>query len=177
MIGTRTLTGLVLVAGALALSPLATAHAATAHAATGNAAHADTAAVTAETSAAKNWGVYYAPGRKAKAYGTIWAAPKNDPSEPTSLVKVRGKVVDRTLKGNGCGWAVFRVSYGDGKGGVPNTLRTFTTCKYGKAKDIAFDFKNVYQVELKVCSEPKAAKPSLNCLYAGSWKSLYVYFK
>jgi hypothetical protein len=174
MIGTRTrtLTGIALVAGALALTPFATAHADT-----GNADPASSAAVTAETSAAKNWGVYYAPGRRAKAYGTIWAAPKNDPSKPTSLVKVRGKVVDRTFKGNGCGWAVFRVSYGDGKGGVPNTLRTFTTCKYGKAKKIAFDFKNVYQVELKVCSEPKAAKPSLNCLYAGTWKSLYVYFK
>ncbi|MFC6081476.1 hypothetical protein [Sphaerisporangium aureirubrum] len=166
MTATRTLTGIALVAGALALTPLA--------------ANADTtgspATVTAQTAAAQNWGTYYAPSRRAKAYGTLWAAPKDDPSKPTSLVKVRGKIVDRTRSGSSCGWAVFRVSYGK-NGEVPNTLRTFTTCKYNKAKKFGFDFKNVYQVELKVCSEPKATKPSLNCLYSGTWKSLYVYFE
>lgn len=171
MNATRTFAGIALIAGALALAPITAANAATA------APSAGAAAVSAETAPAKNWGVYYAPGKRAKAYGTIWAAPKSDPSAPTSLVKVRGKIVDSTLKGNGCGWAVFRVSYDDGKGGAPHTHRTFTTCRYGKAQKFAFDFKNVYQVELKVCSEPKAAKPSLNCLYAGSWKSLYVYFE
>ncbi|MEO3814721.1 hypothetical protein ABGB17_37475 [Sphaerisporangium sp. B11E5] len=167
MTAPRTLTGIALVAGTIALTPLA--------------ATADTtgspAAVSAQTTATQNWGAYYAPGRKAKAYGTLWAAPKDDPSKPTSLVKVKGKVIDRTRSGSNCGWAVFRVSYGTADGNVPNTLRTFTTCKYDKAKKFAFTFKNVYQVELKVCSEPKAAKPSLNCLYSGTWKSLYVYFK
>jgi hypothetical protein len=169
MTATRTLTGIALVAGALILTPLAA-----------NAGTTDTAdssaTVSAQAGATQKWGAYYAPSRKAKAYGTLWAAPKDDPSKPTSLVKVRGKIVDRTRTGSGCGWAVFRVSYGSGNN-VPNTLRTFTTCKYNKAKKFAFDFKKVYQVELKVCSEPKAAKPSLNCLYSGTWKSLYVYFE
>ncbi|GAA1518311.1 hypothetical protein GCM10009677_59600 [Sphaerisporangium rubeum] len=168
MTAARTLTGFALVAGILALTPLA--------------ANADTAAapsttVSAQSAATSEWGTYYAPGRKAKAYGTLWAAPKDDPSRPTSLVKVKGKVFDKTRTGSACGWAVFRISYGDSSGNVPHKFRTFTTCKYNKAKKFSFDFKNVYQVELKVCSEPKAAKPSLNCLYAGTWKNLYTYFE
>ncbi|GII80939.1 hypothetical protein Sru01_59210 [Sphaerisporangium rufum] len=164
----RTLTGIALVAGILALTPLA-ADAATVDAGTAG-------AVSAQTAAARQWGTYYAPGRRAKAYGTLWAAPKDDPSRPTSLAKVKGKVFDRTRTGSACGWAVFRISYRDGSN-APHTFRTFTNCKYGKAKKFSFDFKNVYQVELKVCAEPRAAKPSLNCLYAGTWKNLYTYFE
>jgi hypothetical protein len=165
---TRSLAGIALLAGALALVP------ATANAATGPSATATASAAQAQ--APKTWGVYYAPGRGAKAYGKLSAAPKDGLGDPTPLVKVTGTIVD-LKRSRSCGWALFRISYDDGKHNVPFTRRTFISCAYGKAKKFAFQFKNVYFVEFKVCAEPRAKEPSLNCLYGGSWKSLYSHLE
>jgi hypothetical protein len=70
----------------------------------------------------------------------------------------------------------FRISAEAANGEVSLKHRSFRTCSYGKPLKFAFSYKNVYEVELKVCAEVKASKPSLTCLYAGTWKSLYVYY-
>jgi hypothetical protein len=168
MTTTRALAGISLVAGILALAP------ATAHAATGSAASAGSAARSAQAAPAQ-WG-YYASGRKAKALGSLTATPKDDPSKPADLVTVTGSVTDRTSSSSTCGWAVFRISAEAANGEVSLKHRSFRTCSYGKPLKFAFSYKNVYEVELKVCAEVKASKPSLTCLYAGTWKSLYVYY-
>jgi len=168
---TRTLAGIALLAGALAITP------ATANAATGPSATATDTASAAHAQAPKEWGVYYAPGRGAKAYGKLSAAPKDRLSDPTPLVKVTGTVVDLKRSRSSCGWAIFNISYDDGKNNVPSTKRYFINCAFGKAKKFAFQFKNVYLVEVKVCSEPRAKEPSLTCLYGGSWKNLYSHYE
>ncbi|MEV4321962.1 hypothetical protein AB0J37_07025 [Microbispora rosea] len=155
---TRSLAGVTLAAGILALAPLATATA-------------------AQAATAKSWGPYYASGSKAKASGSLIAAVKNDPSLPAPYVKVSGKVISLTHKSSTCGWALFRVSYFDAANKPHLAYRNYRTCSYGAKKTFAFTVKNVGEVELKVCSEAKAAKPSLNCQYAGSWKTLYAYYK
>ncbi|WP_030507718.1 hypothetical protein [Microbispora rosea] len=155
---TRSLAGVTLAAGILALAPLATATA-------------------AQAATAKSWGPYYASGSKAKVSGSLIAAAKNDPSLPAPYVKVSGKVISLTHKSSTCGWALFRVSYFDAANKPHLAYRNYRTCSYGAKKTFAFTVKNVGEVELKICSEAKAAKPSLNCQYAGTWKTLYAYYK
>ncbi|MBP2706375.1 hypothetical protein JOL79_21430 [Microbispora sp. RL4-1S] len=169
----RALTAISLAAGILALAP-ATAHAATTSA--GSAASAASSATVAQAPHAQ-WGTYYAPGRRAKALGSLRATPKDDPSAPASLVAVTGSVTDRTVSRSTCGWAVFRVSIAAPNGKVVLKQHNYRTCSYGTPLKFAFADKNVYEVELKVCAEAKASKPSLNCLYAGTWKPLYVYYE
>ncbi|GLX05561.1 hypothetical protein [Microbispora sp. NBRC 16548] len=156
---TRSLAGITLAAGILALAPLATATAAQA------------------TAAPKPWGPYYAIGSKAKVSGSLTAAAKDDPSLPAPYVKVAGSVTSLTHKASTCGWALFRVSYFDAANKPHLAYRNYRTCSYGVKKAFAFTVKNVGEVELKTCSEAKAAKPSLNCQYAGTWKTLYAYYK
>lgn len=155
---TRSLAGITLAAGVLALAPLATA-------------------TSAQAAAAKSWGPYYAAGSKAKVSGSLTAAAKNDRSLPAPYVKVAGSVTSLNRKASTCGWALLRVSYFDAAGKPRLASRDYRTCSYGAKKTFAFTFKNVAVVELKVCSEAKATKPSLTCQYAGSWKTLYVYYK
>ncbi|WP_248964225.1 hypothetical protein [Sphaerisporangium perillae] len=159
---TRTLTGLAIAAAFVAIAPVA------ANAATGT-----SDAVTAG-SAATTWGSYYAPGKAAKAFGSLKATGEDHADIPTAdTVKISGKVYDLTRKSS-CGWAVFRVTYRNASGDLPFKHRSVLDCSYGTPKNFTFKYHDVYQVELKVCSEPKAAKPSLNCLYAGTWKTLYL---
>ncbi|MEV7801611.1 hypothetical protein AB0O28_01530 [Microbispora sp. NPDC088329] len=154
---TRSLAGITLAAGILALAPLATA----------TAAQADTA---------KPFGPYYAAGSKAKVSGSLTAAAKDDPSRPAPYVKVAGSVTSLTQKASTCGWALFRVSYFDAANKPHLAYRNYRTCSYGAKTKFAFTVRNVGEVELKTCSETKAAKPSLTCQYAGTWKTLYAYY-
>ncbi|GII66737.1 hypothetical protein Skr01_68220 [Sphaerisporangium krabiense] len=161
---TRTLAGLAATAALVSFAPVA------AQAATGPSG-ASTSATAATT---VKWGTYYAPGKRAKALGGLVATGEDHADIPTAdSVKISGKVTDLT-RTSACGWAVFRVTYRDENGGLPFRHRSVLDCSYGTPKSFSFSQRDVYQVELKVCSEPKAAKPSLNCLYAGTWKVVYL---
>jgi hypothetical protein len=168
----RVLAGLS-IAGLAVLAPT------TAHAATGPTTGPTTGtadARAAQAAAPTQWGPRYAGGRKAKAAGSLTATAKDDPSKPADRVTVTGRVTDLTGGSSTCGWAVFRISVADADGGVSLKQRHYRACTHGKPLKFAFSHKNVYQVELKVCAEAKASKPSLNCLYAGTWKPLYTYY-
>ncbi|MET7333121.1 hypothetical protein [Nonomuraea sp. NPDC005650] len=129
-------------------------------------------AATAADSAA--WGPYYAPGRAAHAVGTLTATGEDHADLPTAdVVRVSGKVYDHTRRTATCGWAVFRITYRSGNN-LPNRQHAVRDCSYATPKRFSFSYRDVYQVELKVCSEAKSAKPSLVCLYAGTWKTLYL---
>ncbi|WP_329084124.1 MULTISPECIES: hypothetical protein [unclassified Streptosporangium] len=160
----RLLTGFAITAALVSIAP------ATAQAATGP--------VTAGTTAAQGtgpWGTYYAPGRKAKTNGSLTVSGEDHAVIPAAETgRISGRVYDLT-RGPSCGWAVFRLTYRtpDGKN-LPFRHRSIVDCSYGTPKPFTFTQHDLYQVELKVCSEAKASKPSLNCLYAGSWKVLYV---
>lgn len=160
---TRTLTGLAMAAAIVAIAPV-TAQAAAAG-------PSDT--VTAGT-ATSHWGTYYSPGHRAKTFGSLKATGEDHEVIPVAdTVKISGKVYDLT-RGSSCGLAVFRITYRDGSGNLPFKHHTVRDCSYRTAKPFTFKYHDVYQVELKVCSEGRSAKPSLNCLYAGSWKTLYL---
>ncbi|GAA4219721.1 hypothetical protein FHR32_000459 [Streptosporangium album] len=157
----RTATGLALAAVLVSIAPSA----------------AQAAAGPADTTAAKTtqWGPTYSPGRKAKALGSLTASDEDHEDIPAAgTVRISGRLHDLTRKGTACGWAVFRVTYRTPDGNLPFRHRSVSTCSYGTSKPFAFAYHDVYEVELKVCAEPKAAKPSLTCLYAGTWKVLYV---
>ncbi|GAA3092928.1 hypothetical protein [Nonomuraea salmonea] len=122
---------------------------------------------------AKSWGTYYAPRRAAKAWGTLTATGEDHADLPTAdSVRITGKVYDNTRRSS-CGWAVLRITYRSGNE-LPFRERWVRDCSYGSPKHFSLRYRDVYQVELKVCSEPKAKKPSLTCLYAGTWKTLYL---
>ncbi|GAA3471202.1 hypothetical protein [Nonomuraea roseola] len=134
-------------------------------------ASADT--VAPATGGELNWGPRYAPGKRAVAKGTLTSSGLNKAHIPaTSTVAVKGRVTDLT-KGPGCGWAVFRISYRTNDGNVPFKHRSYLDCSRGTPRAFAFTDRNVALVELKVCSEGRASKPSDVCLYAGTWKILY----
>ncbi|WP_214409312.1 hypothetical protein [Sphaerisporangium fuscum] len=157
----RTLTGLTLAAAIISLAPTA-AQAASGTTATGAA-------------AVRPWGPYYASGNSAKALGSLTATGEDHADIPAArTVNISGKVYDQTRATASCGWAVFRITYRDASNNLPFKHHSVRTCAYRTAKPFSFSYGNVYQVELKVCSEGKAAKPSLNCLYAGTWKLLYL---
>ncbi len=159
---TRTLTGLAVAAAFVAIAPAA------AQAGTGA---SDAAAASASSSL---WGTYYAPGHRAKASGSLSATGEDHEVIPTAdTVKISGKVTDLT-RGPSCGLAVFRITYRDNSGNLPFKHHTVRDCTYGSPKAFTFSYPDVYEVELKVCSEAKSAQPSLNCLYAGTWKVLYL---
>ncbi|GGO60952.1 hypothetical protein [Nonomuraea cavernae] len=126
-----------------------------------------------EQSAPTPWGPRYAPGKRAVAKGTLTSSQLNKQTIPNiSTVKVKGKVTDLT-RGGGCGWAVFRVTYLKSDGSVPFKHRSYLDCSYGTPKPFSFTDRNVALVELKVCNERRAGKPSDICLYAGTWKTLH----
>jgi hypothetical protein len=122
--------------------------------------------------ARKSWD-RYSPGKKAYAKGTLLATNLNKETiPPLATVKVTGKAYDLT-KGSSCGYAVFRITYMKADGSLPFKHRTIRDCTYKTPKSFTFTDKRVALVELKVCSEAKHTKPSLNCLYAQAWKVLY----
>ncbi|MCF6470877.1 hypothetical protein FAF44_21125 [Nonomuraea sp. MG754425] len=130
-------------------------------------------AAQATAGSARAWGPYSAPGKAAQASGTLTATGEDHGDLPTAdLVRVSGKLSDNT-RGPACGWAVFRVTYRSGSN-LPFREHPVRHCSNRKPKSFSFKYRDVYQVELKVCSERKAAKPSLTCLYAGTWKTLYL---
>ncbi|MET8145477.1 hypothetical protein ABZU32_34690 [Sphaerisporangium sp. NPDC005288] len=156
---TRTLTGLAIASAFVALAPLA--------------ADAEAGSSDAVAAHTRTWGSYYAPSHAAKALGSLTATGEDHADLPVAAtVKISGKVTDLTRKA-ACGWAVFRITYRDGTN-LPFKEQSVRDCSYGSPKPFSLRYRNVYQVELKVCSERKAAKPSLNCLYAGTWKTLYL---
>ncbi|GII04473.1 hypothetical protein [Planobispora takensis] len=155
----------------ISLAGIALLAPAAAHAATGPAVQA----TDAQTAAPASWGPYHAAGRKAVASGSLTATPKDDRSAPAARVTVTGAVTDLTRK-PACGWALFRVSVKASGGKVALKHRNYRTCSYDKPRKFTFSHTGVYEVEFKICSEGKAAKPSLNCLYSGTWKPLYTYY-
>lgn len=158
----RSLTGLALVAVLVSAVPATTAQAATGH--------SDTTAA-----AAAQWGPAYSPGRRAKAVGSLSVSGEDHGDIPAaSTARISGNLHDLTRRGPSCGWAVFRITYRTQDGNLPFRHRSISTCSYGAPKSFTFAYHDVYQVELKVCAEPKAARPSLTCLYAGTWKVLYL---
>ncbi|MEU4537955.1 hypothetical protein AB0G15_24175 [Streptosporangium sp. NPDC023825] len=165
----RLLAGLALATALVSIAPAA-AQAATAQAPTGPA----TAGTTAAQGAGP-WGTYYAPGRRAKANGSLTVSGEDHADIPAAeRGRISGKVYDLT-RGPSCGWAVFRLTYRSADGrNLPFKHRSIVDCSYGTPKPFTFTQRDLYQVELKVCSGAKASKPSLNCLYAGTWKVLYV---
>ncbi|MFC4116847.1 hypothetical protein [Nonomuraea zeae] len=157
------------------LAVLAIAATATLTITTAAAQAATPAADSAAGSAAKAWGPYYAPGHAARAAGTLTATGEDHADIPAaSVLKVSGKVYDQTRKSATCGWAVFRITYRDAKNNLPFKHHSVRDCTYRTAKRFSFEHHDVYQVELKVCAGGKTAKPSLTCLYAGTWKTLYL---
>ncbi|WP_327107186.1 hypothetical protein [Nonomuraea glycinis] len=124
---------------------------------------------------ARVWGPYYAPGKRAKTVGSLVAVGEDHGDLPTAdTVKITGKLYDWTRDRSTCGWAVFRITYKANGNNLPHKHRSIRDCSYRTAKSYSFTHPDVYQVELKVCAEGRAAKPSLNCLYAGTWKTLYL---
>ncbi|NUW32388.1 hypothetical protein HTZ77_13245 [Nonomuraea sp. SMC257] len=133
-------------------------------------------APAAQAAAATSWGPYYAPGHAAKAAGTLAASGEDHADIPAAdVVKIAGTVQDNTRSTATCGWAVFRVTYRDSSNNLPFMHHSFRDCSYGGPKRFSFSHHDVYQVELKVCAQPRSAtKPSDTCLYAGTWKVLYL---
>ncbi|WP_406674662.1 hypothetical protein WBK31_09750 [Nonomuraea sp. N2-4H] len=171
---------------ALTTVALATAATAAAFAPAANATAAAFAPATAATTAgtateitasagtsAKSWGAYYAPRRAAKALGTLTITGEDHATLPTAdFVRISGKVYDNTRRSS-CGWALFRITYRDGDQ-LPFRERWVRDCTYGSPTRFSFRQSDVYQIELKVCSEPRASRPSANCRYGGTWKTLYL---
>lgn len=122
----------------------------------------------------KAWGPYKAPGGKAVAVGKLKASGEDHAVLPVARkLTVTGKLTDRARPAGTCGWAVFQIAVRTGSNFTikPKYIRD---CSYGTPKAFTFTYHDVYQVELKVCSEAKAAKPSIVCLAAGTWKVLYT---
>ncbi|MGN9788427.1 hypothetical protein ACTMTF_43935 [Nonomuraea sp. ZG12] len=136
------------------------------------AAHSD-AVSAGET--ARAWGPYYAPGNQARTAGSLVASGEDHADIPTAdTVKISGKLYDQTRRTSTCGWAVFRITYKAPGNNLPHKHRSIRDCSYRTPASYSFSSHDVYQVELKVCAEGKGTKPSLNCLYAGTWKTLYL---
>ncbi|MGW0590388.1 hypothetical protein [Streptosporangium sp. NPDC002607] len=162
----RSLTALALAAALISIAPVA------AQASTGPT--EDTTAAQSATQGTIQWGVRYAPGRKAKTHGSLTVTGEDHADIPAAATgRISGKVYDLT-KGPSCGWAVFRLTYRTADGNLPFKHHSVVDCSYGTPKSFSFTQRDLYEVELKVCSEAKASKPSLNCLYEGTWKVLYV---
>ncbi|MEV4098375.1 hypothetical protein [Streptosporangium saharense] len=131
-------------------------------------------AATVSQAAATQWGPYDSAGHRARAAGSLTVSGEDHAVLPVAATaRVTGKVHDRT-KDASCGWVVFRITYRTADGNLPFKQRGIRNCTYGTPKSFTFTDKNVYEIETKVCSEAKAAKPSLNCVYGGTWKVVYL---
>ncbi|MFB4276682.1 hypothetical protein ACBJ59_15425 [Nonomuraea sp. MTCD27] len=123
------------------------------------------------------WGPVYSPGRQAKAIGELRATGL-DPEDdlPVAHVRVRVLLADRTPSDFRCAWAVFRITYYDDEGQPALTHKRLRNCFDDETPSLLFSRSDVTEVELKVCSEAKSARPSANCLYSGTWKVLFTAF-
>lgn len=142
------------------------------------AAASDGASPQAQPAAApKTWGPYYSPGAKrARVLGTVTATGENHAVIPSAAtLKVSGKVADLTRSAT-CGWAVFGIATVNAAGNkVSWTRRHVRTCAYRTPKTFSFTYRRVYQVELKVCAEGRAAAPSIQCTAGNpAWKTIYL---
>ncbi|TMR21861.1 hypothetical protein ETD86_13795 [Nonomuraea turkmeniaca] len=123
------------------------------------------------------WGPYYSPGAKrAKALGRITATGEDHEVIPSAAtLTVSGKVTDLT-RASTCGWAVFGIATVNSAGNkVTWKQRHVRTCAYRTPKTFSFTYHRVYQVDLKVCAEGRAAGPSIQCTAGNpAWKTLYI---
>lgn len=123
------------------------------------------------------WGPYYSPGgKRAKASGKITPTGENHEVIPSAAtLTVSGKVSDLS-RSSSCGWAVFNIATVNAAGNrVTWKPRHVRTCAYRTPKTFSFTYHRVYQVELKVCAERRASKPSIQCIAGNpAWKSLYI---
>ena len=164
---TRPLAALALAATAIAFT-----------AATALAADASAVNTPAASSAPKiiKWGPYNKGpvGTRATTRGVLHITGEDHAILPTAdQVRIIGQVSDLATAKRLCGWAVFRISFFK-KGQPSHIVRGVYDCTYGTPKRFDLTFRDVYQVELKVCVDPKLKEPSLTCRAAGTWKSLYV---
>ncbi|MGP3959173.1 hypothetical protein ACTWPT_24515 [Nonomuraea sp. 3N208] len=159
---------------AAALLALAAMPAASATAAAFDAGSLQARPVTAAPTA---WGPYYSPGAKrAKALGRITATGEDHEVIPSAAtLTVSGKVSDLT-RASTCGWAVFGIATVNSAGNKVSWKRHHVrTCAYRTPKTFSFTYHRVYQVELKVCAEGRAAEPSIQCTAGNpAWKTIYI---
>ncbi|MGI5284366.1 hypothetical protein ACQEVF_13625 [Nonomuraea polychroma] len=130
------------------------------------------------TGAPLPWGPYYSPGaRQAKALGTITATGENHADIPSAAtITVSGKVSDLTRSRATCGWAVLNIATVNTAGNkVTWKQHHVRTCAYRTPKTFSFTDHRVYQVDLKVCVEGRAAEPSIQCTAGNpAWKTIYL---
>ncbi|MGI5290578.1 hypothetical protein ACQEVF_45655 [Nonomuraea polychroma] len=130
------------------------------------------------TGAPLTWGPYYSPGAKhARALGTITATGEDREVIPSAAtLTVSGKVSDLARSSRTCGWAVFGIATVNAAGTRVTWKRHHVrSCTYRTPKTFSFTYHRVYQVELKVCAEGRAAKPSIQCTAGNpAWKTLYI---
>ncbi|MEV0313666.1 hypothetical protein [Nonomuraea fuscirosea] len=123
------------------------------------------------------WGPYFTPAaRRAKTLGTITPIGENHETLPSAAtLTVSGTVSDLT-RGSACGWAVFGIATINAAGTrVAWTHHPVRTCTFRTAKKFSFTYHRVYQVDLKVCSERRASKPSIQCTAGNpAWRTLYT---
>ncbi|MFI7539429.1 hypothetical protein [Streptosporangium sp. NPDC049376] len=135
---------------------------------------APAAAGAASQKASSPWGPYDSAGHRARAAGSLTVSGEDHADIPAAATaRVSGKVHDLT-RGSSCGWVIFRVTYRTSGGNLPFKQHGVRNCSYGTPKSFTFTGRNVYEIEAKICSEAKAAKPSLNCVSGGTWKVVYL---
>ncbi|MFI6485821.1 hypothetical protein ACIBH1_48510 [Nonomuraea sp. NPDC050663] len=119
------------------------------------------------------WGPYQTPGGKAKVHGTYIAVGEDHDVLPTAdTLTVKGKLTDYARSPGTCAWVMWQFAIRKGNQFVIKE-KNLRDCSYGTAKKFTLVYKDVYQAELKVCSEAKAAAPSASCRYSGTWKIIY----
>ncbi|MEV5499840.1 hypothetical protein AB0M50_31015 [Nonomuraea fuscirosea] len=132
---------------------------------------------THAAASASTWGPYYSPGgKRARASGMITPIGENHETLPSAAtLTVSGTVSDLT-RGSACGWAVFGIATINAAGTrVAWTHHPVRTCAFRAAKKFSFTYHRVYQVDLKVCSERRASKPSIQCTAGNpAWRTLYT---
>lgn len=123
------------------------------------------------------WGPYFTPAaRRAKTLGAITPIGENHETLPSAAtLTVSGTISDLT-RGSACGWAVFGIATINAAGTrVAWRHHPVRTCTFRAAKKFSFTYHRVYQVDLKVCSERRASKPSIQCTAGNpAWRTLYT---
>jgi hypothetical protein len=129
------------------------------------------------TGAPHGWGPLYTPGAKrARAQGSVTATGEDHKVIPAAAtLKVSGRIYDLTRSSSTCGWAVFEIAVVTPTGNnLTLKQHSVRTCDHRKPKPFTFTYRNVYQVEVKVCAEGNASGPSIQCTAGGTWKILYL---
>ncbi|WP_327091523.1 hypothetical protein OIE66_13020 [Nonomuraea sp. NBC_01738] len=124
--------------------------------------------------AATGWGPYHAPGKLAKAAGTLKITGEDHADLPVArTATVKGYVTDLARPKGACGWLVLQFAVRKGSNFVYKQ-HPVRDCSYRSKKSFTATYHDVYQVELKVCAGRRTAKPSIECLAGGTWKILYT---